>query len=123
MRREKELQIMPLPKIEGASRRKPLCYDPSRKKFILFDEIVSGKEKIIPLDTLSEEDLKRLVIERQRQDSNYTVQAISGPPHGRDSVIKAIEQDDPFGQTTVKAEVSYLKELLNQIQRNLAAVR
>ena len=110
-----------MPKIEGENLKKPLCYDPARKKFILFEEIVSGREKVVPLDALSPEDLKRLVIERQRRGPAYTVQAISGPPYTRDAVIKAIEGDEPFGRVTVEAEVSYLKELLAQIQANLPA--
>jgi len=43
---------MPMPKLDDESRKKPICYDPGRKKFIYFDEIVSGKEKIIPIESL-----------------------------------------------------------------------
>ena len=110
---------MPLPKIEGENLKKPLCYDPGRKKFILFEDLVSGQEKVIPLGELSQDELKKLVVERQRRGPDYTVQAMSGPPYTRDDVVKAIEHDEPFGRVTMEAEVSYLQELLDQIRANL----
>jgi hypothetical protein len=110
---------MPMPKIDGPNRRKPLCYDPARKKFIYFDEIVAGTEEIIPVETLADEDFKALVVERQRAGPDYRVQAISGPPHSRDDVIRAIEQNEQFGQITLEAEKSYLRDLLRQIRENL----
>jgi len=110
---------MPLPQIDERHRKRPLCYDPARDKFIYFDEIVSGEEKIIPVETLSEDELKKLVVERQRTAPDYTVQAISGPPFSRDDVIRAIEQDEPFGLVTLEAEKSYLHDLLAEIEQNL----
>ena len=110
---------MPLPQIDEQHRKRPLCYDPAREKYIFFEEIVSGQEKIIPIETLSENDLKKLVIERQRTAPDYTVQAISGPPLSRDDVIRAIEQDEPFGLVTLEAEKSYLHDFLAEIEENL----
>jgi hypothetical protein len=111
---------MPMPKIDQANRMKPLCYDPARRKFILFDEVVSGKERIIPIETLSQSDLKKLVIERLRAGPDFKVQAISGPPHSRDDIVRLIEQDEPFGQIHLEADKSYLRDFLKEIQRNLA---
>lgn len=110
---------MALPEMDETQRKKPLCYDPERDKFIYFDEIISGEEKIIPLDTLSNGDLKKLVIKRHQESPDYKVQAISGPPLSRDDVVKAIEQDQDFGVITVQAETAYLRDFLNQIQQNL----
>ena len=110
---------MPMPKIDKANLKKPLCYDPRRDKFIYFDEIVSGKEKIIPIETLADDALKKLVIERQKAGPDYKTQSISGPLLRRDDVVRAIEQNEPFGQVTVEAEKSYLRDLLADIQRNL----
>lgn len=111
---------MPMPEIDEENRKRPLCYDPEREKFIFFDDIVSGKEKIIPVKTLSESDLKKLVIERWRSLSPKTkVQAISGQPFFRDDVIRAIKQDKPFGKDTLEAEMIALSELLDIIQQNL----
>lgn len=44
---------------------------------------------------------------------------MSGQLLRRDDVIRAIEQDDPFGQMTLQAEKSYLRDLLHEIQQNL----
>jgi hypothetical protein len=110
---------MSLPKIEGQNLKKPLGYDPKRKKFIRFDELVSGTEKIIPIEQLSPADLKTLVIERQRRGPDYTVQPMSGPPQTRDDVIRAIETGEKIGRMTLEAETSHLKDLLRQIQSHL----
>ncbi len=108
-----------MPNIDEPNLRKPLCYDPARKKFILFEEIVSGKESIIPVETLSEGDFKKLVIERHRRGPDYKIQAMSGSPLSRDDVVQAIDQEDPFGRMTLEAEKSSLRDLLAEIRRNL----
>jgi hypothetical protein len=105
-----------MPKIEGADRKKPLCYDPKRGKFITFDEILSGTEEIVPLERLSAEDLKRLVVERQRVGPDYRVRPMSGPLMSRDAVVRAILRDEPFGLVTIEAESSHLRDLLVQIK-------
>lgn len=107
---------MDMPKIEGPDRNKPLCYDPERGKFITFDEILSGTEQIVPLERLSAEDIKRLVIERQRVGPDYRVQAMSGSLMSRDDVVEAILRDEPFGLATVEADFSHLRDLLAQIK-------
>jgi hypothetical protein len=110
---------MTMPVIDGPNRRKPLCYDPLRKKFIYFDDILSGREAIILPSSLSEDDRKRLVIERHTVGPDYAAQAMSGPVMTRNDTVRAIESNDEIGRTTVEAEVSYLDELLAEIQKNL----
>jgi len=105
--------------LTAGNQKRPLCYDPRRKKFIFFREITSGKEKIIPLENLSLDDKKLLVVERQKTGPDYRVQSMSGMPYTRDDVVKAILKDEEFGRMTVEAEVSMLKDLLSEIQRNL----
>jgi hypothetical protein len=110
---------MPLPKIDEVNAKKPLCYDPRRDVFIYYGDIVSGREKIIQVDSLSAEELKKLVIKRQNAGPEYTLQSISGPPLSRDDVVRAILSDDPFGRISVEAEKSYLRDILAQIAENL----
>ena len=111
---------MPMPKMDSSSIKKPVCYDPKRKKFIYEDEIISGKAAIIPVDSLSEQDLKKLVIARLRASPpDVKVQAISGPPFSRDDVIRAIERDEPFGKITLEGDMSYLRDYLNKIRQKL----
>ena len=109
---------MPMPSMDSSSLKKPVCYDPERKKFIYIDEIESGKEMIIPVDSLSEQDFKKLVIARLRASPpDITVQAISGPPFSRDDIIRAIERDEPFGKMTLEGDRSYLRDFLNKLQQ------
>ena len=111
---------MPMPILDEQGRKRPIGYDPKRKKFIRYDDVVSGKEKIVPLESLSQDDLKKLVIRRwQALPKDQVSQAISGPPYTRDDVIQAIRKDDPFGKMTVQAETAYLKNLLKEIESNL----
>ncbi|MEN8149681.1 MAG: hypothetical protein ABFS86_07645 [Planctomycetota bacterium] len=108
-----------MPNIEGPARRKPLCYDPKRAKFITFDEILTGEERVIPLSNLEPGDLKKLVIQRQRTGPDYTVQTMSGPPMSRDDVVQAILDDEPLGHMTMEADLSHLRDLLEQIEEAL----
>ena len=110
---------MPLPKIERRNLRKPLCYDPQRKKFITYREITSGKEEIVPLEKLSHEEKKMLVVERQLKGPDYTMQSMSGMPYTRDDVVNSILKNDEVGKMTMEAELSMLKDLLHEIGKNL----
>ncbi len=113
---------MPLPEIDDRDRRKPLCYDPERDKFIIFDEIATGQEKIVPPDQLSADDLKKLVIERLASGPDFSVQAMSGPPMSRDDVIEAVDKGESFGQLTLEAEKSYLRRILSEIEQALETI-
>jgi hypothetical protein len=111
---------MPMPILDETSRLRPLCYDPSRRKFILFDDIVSRKEAIIPVESLSERDFRKLVIKRLRVLSEHTMtQEMKGAAQSPDEVIRAIERNEPFGLRTLEAERVYLHEFLDEIRRNL----
>lgn len=111
---------MPLPIMDEANRKRPLGYDHVRKKFIYFDQIVSGEEKIIPLEALTEADFEKLVIKRLRVlPKNTKVYSISGSMITRDEMIRAIQEGTPDGQETLQMERTYLAEFLKEIQSNL----
>ncbi len=75
-----------------------------------------AQEIIIPLERLNSEDIKRLVIERQRLGPDYKVRSMSGPLMSRDNVVESIQNNEPFGRVTVEAECSHLRDLLLQIE-------
>ena len=110
---------MSLPIIDPISQNKPLGYDPVRGKFIYYSEIVSGLEKIVPVETLAEGDFKKLIIERLRSGPDFRMQSMSGPLCDRQQVIAAIEDDTPQVRHFIDAERSYLQALLQEIQENL----
>lgn len=111
---------MPLPVIDEASRKRPLCYDPERRIFIYYDQIVSGEEKIIPLAVLTDRALKKLVIKRLMMLPEDTKMiSLNGQIMTRDSMVQAVKQEDPDGVEILQMEKSYLEELLNEIQDNL----
>ena len=106
---------MTMPDIQGPDRKKPLCYDPSRRIFITFDDIVSGREPIILPGTLSPVHQRLLVIRRQETGPEYTVQSISGIPMTREDMTAAVKRNDDFGRAVVEAEISHLNDLLTKI--------
>lgn len=110
---------MPVPKMDAGSRAKPLAYDPAREKLIYYDEIVSGREAIVPVETLSEADFRRLFVERLRAGPDFRMQAISGRLLTRDDVIAAVECGEPDVRRLIEAERSYLRGLLLEIQQAL----
>ncbi len=110
---------MPFPIIDRPSQKKPLCYDPVRDKFIYYQEIITGKEKIIPVDSLSDDDFKKLVIKRVRSGPEVTGGPMTSPFHSRDDTINEIKNGTEFGQQTLLAEKAVLRDLLSEIERNL----
>ncbi|MBN1569434.1 MAG: hypothetical protein JXA73_16430 [Acidobacteria bacterium] len=110
---------MSMPVIDDENRKKPLCYDPSRSKFIYYDEIIARAEPIVFPSTLSQSDRKKLVLERQVAGPDYSTQTISGSRITRNDMVQMIQNDEGMGKTTVEAEISYLNELLAEIKRNL----
>jgi hypothetical protein len=108
-----------LPDIKGPDRNKPLCYDPQRDKFIYYDELIEGTEKIVPLETLTHEQRKKLAAERNRAGSDYTAQVLSGAAHTRDEVTEDILAETDFGKMHTEADLSYLSDLLKQIEEAL----
>ncbi len=108
-----------MPEIDEVNRKKPLCYDPKRHKFIFYNEIVDKIEDIILPSTLSKSDQKKLIIERQISGPDYKSQAMSGPAMNRNDFVKAIQNDEENGVIMVEAEISYLDELLEEIRQNL----
>lgn len=109
-----------MPDIKGRDREKPICYDPDEDHFITIDALSSGKAKFVPLDRLTPEQQKRLVIERNRLGEDYKVQLDwSMPPATRDDIIKEIEADTESGRMAVEAELMYLRDLQKQIEEAL----
>ncbi len=110
---------MPLPKLNADAQKQPLCYDHERDKFIYYQEIITRKEKIIPVDALSDDDFKKLVIKRVRSSLEFTGGPMTGPFYSRDDTIKAIKGNTKFGQQTLEAQKSMLRDLLADIEQNL----
>jgi hypothetical protein len=112
-----------MPRFDEAHRNKPIAFDPAREKFLLLDEIASGREPLVPLEVLSEPDFKRLVVERIRRDPSFAAQSMSGPIMTGEDAIRAIDRDEPFGRQTVEADRGYLRFLHQQIAAELESRR
>jgi len=111
-----------LPEIKGPARKKPVCYDPEKDHFITIDDLEANKAQIVPLDILTDEQLKQLVIERNRVGEDYKHQANwTEPPKSPNDMIKQIEADTELGRVAVEAEIAYLRNrLLIDIEDALA---
>ena len=113
-----------LPKVKGLARKKPVFIEPKKDRFNTSDDLEANKAQIVPLYIHTNEQLKRLVIERNRVGEDYKVQTNwSEPPHSRDDIIKQIEGDTESGRMAVKAEIMYLRDHLRDIEVELAKSR
>ena len=108
-----------LENIKGLDRKKPICLDPKRNKFILIDDIIDQREKIFSLDKLNRSESKKLVIERLRKGPDFIVGDLNGLKKNRHQVIEDIKNDTKFGKMTLDAELSYLKDLLREIEKEI----
>ena len=108
-----------LPNIPASDSHKPLCYDPQRNLFITYDDILSGKEQIIPLKNLTHDQLKKLIIKRNQIGPDYKISSLNGQVYTRDDVVQAIEKESDFGKLSLNAEKSMLSDLLVDIQQSL----
>jgi hypothetical protein len=109
-----------LPDIKGANRLKPLGYDPQTRKYILYDDIINGRAEIVPLNKLTDAQIKELVAERQRVGPDYTMANLKGEMRTRDEIVQEILNETDFGKMMVQAEKSYLSDFLKQIEAALA---
>ena len=105
--------------IKGLNRKKPVCYDPERDRFITIDDLDADREKLIPLERLTDEQLKRLVIERNRVGEDYSVETDWKRTRSRNEIVQEIEADTETGRMAVKAEIMYLKDHLRDIETRL----
>lgn len=110
---------MALPEMDESSRNRPLSFCPTCNRYIYYDDIVSGTSAIVPLETLSEADLRKLVIKRYEALPKDMKVGPMAQLYSPDEVIRMIEQDEPFGKMTVQAETSYLRSLLDQLAHEL----
>jgi hypothetical protein len=110
-----------LPKIDERNRQKPLTMDVKTGRFITYDEIIHNRAAITPLDQLTHEQLKELVIERQRVGPDYTMSDLNGNKLTRDEIVQEMIKETSFGAMLIKAETDYLNEFLAQIDSALHA--
>lgn len=104
--------------------KRPISYDPSRRQYIYIDDVFTGKEEIIPIDLLSREDQKRLVIMRLKAENpNTKSQPMTGFSVTRDELIKAVKNDEPSGIMQLEMQLHYLGNFLGAIQTYLESTQ
>ena len=111
---------MALPVLDEVSRKMPVSYCPTCDRFIYYDEIKSGECAIIPPDTLSEADQKKLVIKRYEVAPDLPESGPMSRLSSPQEIIRMIEKDEPDGNETVRDTISYLSWWLGDIARQLA---
>lgn len=111
---------MALPELDEVSRLMPISYCPTCNRFIYYDDVVSGEQAIVPVDTLSKADQKRLVIKRYEVASDLPKSGPMSGPASPQEIISMIEKDEPIGTVTVEATISYLSGFLDDIASELA---
>jgi hypothetical protein len=120
---EEVIDRMTLPQLDETSRKRPIGYCPTCNQFVYYDQVVSGQTQIIPLDTLSEDDLKKLVIERYRVLGQETRIGPMASLYSPEAIVRMIEEGEPFGLMTVQAETNYLRSFLDDLAHDLEQKR
>jgi len=108
----KKRTLTGLPKLRGVARRKPLGYNPETWEFVYYDDIIKKRASIVPLEQLTPDQAKKLVVERNRIEAKAEVQVLSGKRYTQDQVNREIMADTEFGRMALKAEMDYLAEML-----------
>ena len=116
-----------LPEPKGIAKLKPISYNPDDDKFILFDDAVHRFEKIYPIDELTFQQQKKLVIKRlqteldamQEKDKPTIQMSFSGPTLNTQQMIENVEKETDFGKTIIRSEISALRDYTLNIQEAL----
>ena len=94
----------------------PIHYDPVRQKFIYPRDIMASGLVLTDIEQLTNEDKKKLVLERLRTGEDFIMQSISGQPATRDQVVKAVMDDTELGKMTIESQISMLKDIHEMIR-------
>ena len=105
---------MKLPPIVASAKSRPLSFDPRSGSFIYYDEVCSGRQKIYPVDKLSDEQLLKLAIERQLRNIPTTTTTLNGRSYSNEQLAEEMRSKSKFGQQMLETDVNYLKFYLSQ---------
>jgi len=107
---------MQLPPIVESAKARPLSYDPRTDKFIHYDDVSRGKQKIYPLEKLTHEQLLKLAIERQLTNLPSTT-TVLGENYTNEQVAAEMRARTKFGKQMFEADINYLKFYHSQFPR------
>lgn len=99
--------------IEGA-RNRPLSFDPLKNEYIYYNEVQEGIKRIVPLDTLSDEQLINLSVERQLTNEPTTTVVLTGQTLSNEQLALEIKNQTKIGKQIFLTDINYLKYYLSQ---------
>jgi len=108
---------MKLPDIVAAAKRRPLSYNPITKTYIYYDELEQGTAKLYPIEKLSPEQLKQLVIERQLSNTPTDYATLQELKWNNEAMADEIRNETKLGKQILQADKDYLEFYLAQFPK------
>ncbi|MBS1643989.1 MAG: hypothetical protein JST36_03050 [Bacteroidetes bacterium] len=106
-----------LPEIVAAAKRRPLSYNPITQAYIYYDELAQGTAKLYPLEKLSPEQLKQLVIERQLSNTPTEYATLQDVKRDNEAMADEIRKETKLGKQILQADKDYLEFYLEQFPK------
>lgn len=119
-----------LPELKGPARLKPISYNPDKDKFIYYDDIIQQIDTIYPIDQLTQDQQKKLVLERlqkdletnqieKRENEPVIQMGFGGPALSNDEMINQIKKQTNIGKSIILSEITYLRDYIQNIEEAL----
>ena len=105
---------MKLPDIVESAKKRPLGFNPETGKFIYYDEVKEGVQKLIPIDKLGHDQLLNLAIERIRSNEPNTIATLNGEVFNNDQQANEVRLQTKTGKQIFESDINYLKFYLSQ---------
>jgi len=102
-----------LPAISPSALNRPLSLDPSTEEFVYYEKVQQGEQKIVPIEQLNQDQLLRLIVERQFHSGTNHIVTLGGRHFTREQLIQEIKSKSKIGKQIFDADVNYLKFYLS----------
>lgn len=96
-----------------SAKGRPLGLDSNTMGLVYYNDLEIGKKKLIPLESLNNNLLKKLIIERYRTLPDESLTSfLNGKSYTIDEIINEINQETSIGKSFENMEKNYLTYLL-----------
>jgi hypothetical protein len=108
------MKKLQLPDIIETAKKRPLSINPLTGSFIYYEKVQTEDQKIIPIEKLNQEQLMKLIVERELSNEPNTTVTLNGESFSNEELAKEILLQTKIGKQIYNSEVDYLKFYLEQ---------
>lgn len=107
-----------LPHIVDAAKSRPLSFNPVTKKFIYYDEVLNGNERIYPIEKLDQEQRITLAIKRYLTNVPEVTVTLNGASFTNKQIAEEIKKQTKIGKQLFESDINYLEFYLSQFPKD-----